>query len=201
VLDRLVNLVSHLGHWGYLVIFLVISLESAAFLGFLMPGETLAVLGGFLASQGILDLGDLIVLVCVAAILGDSIGYEMGRHLGRAWLLRHGKRFGLDEERLARVDRFFARYGGRTVFLARFSAFFRIMVPFVAGTARLPYARFLFYNALGGTIWGAASVLIGYLAGESWQLIHRWVGRAGAFVIAVVVVLIVVAWLVRRNRR
>ena len=79
-----------------------------------------------------------------------------------------------------RVDRFFARHGGKTVFFARFSAVFRILVPFTAGAARLAYLQFLFYNVLGGVIWAIVSVLAGYLAGESWLAVHHWLGRAGA---------------------
>ena len=135
--------VNGIGHWAYLAIFLVVSLESAAFLGFLMPGEALVFLGGFLASQGVLDLKLLIPLVAVAAILGDSIGYELGRLLQKAWFLRYGRWLGLREEHWQRLEDFFQRHGGKTVFLARFSAFFRILVPFFAGAARLSYFHFL----------------------------------------------------------
>lgn len=197
MLDRLIHLVSNLGHWGYLVIFLAVTLESAAFLGFIMPGETLAVLGGFLAGQGVLELKDLIALVAIGAILGDSIGYEMGRWLGLEWLVRRGRWLGLKDEYVTRVQEFFQRHGGKTVFLARFSVFFRIMVPFFAGAARLRYAHFLFYNVLGGLLWSIGVVMLGYLAGQSWELVHRWIGRASALLAVVLIMVFLILWLWR----
>ena len=105
-------------HWAYGVIFLVVSLESAAFLGFFMPGEALVFVGGFLASQGVLDVRLLVPLVAVAAILGDSIGYELGRLLQKTGFLRYGRRLGLKEEHWTRIENFFRRHGGKTVFFA-----------------------------------------------------------------------------------
>ena len=197
LVDRLIDWISNLGHGAYLVIFAAVCLESAALLGFLVPSEMLVLLGGFLASQGVLDLADLLVLVMVAAIIGDSIGYELGRHLGRAWLLRVGRWIGLGEPRLERVDDFFARHGGKTVFFARFSAFFRILVPFVAGTTRLRYSHFLLYNALGSVVWSALVVLSGYLAGASWTVVHRWIGRGGAVLAGIVLLVLIWVWLRR----
>ena len=130
MIEQFIDWVSGIGSWAYLAIFLVVSLESAAFLGFLMPGETLVFLGGFLVSRGVLDLKLLIPLVAVAAILGDSIGYELGRLLHKSWFLRHGRWLKLREEHWKRIEDFFHRHGGKTIFLARFSAFFRILIPF-----------------------------------------------------------------------
>ena len=180
VIDPFIAWVSGIGQWAYLAIFLVVSLESAAFLGFFMPGEALVFLGGFLASRGVLDVRLLIPLVAVAAILGDSIGYELGRLLQKSGFLRYGRRLGLREEHWKRLDDFFQRHGGKTVFLARFSAFFRILVPFFAGAARLNYLHFLLFNVLGGITWAAGSVAIGYWAGASWQVVGHWIGRRRA---------------------
>ncbi len=196
--EQLVAWVSGIGPWAYLAIFLVVSLESAAFLGFFMPSEALVFLGGFLASQGVLDLKLLIPLVAVAAVLGDSIGYELGRLLQKPWFLRYGRRLGLREEHWQRIEDFFRRHGGKTVFLARFSAFFRILVPFFAGAARLNYLRFLFFNILGGVAWAAGSVSIGYLAGKSWREVEHWIGRS-ALIVAIVIVAVIV--LVRFTRK
>ena len=198
MLADLVEHISGLGHWAYVVIFLAVCLESAAFLGFLIPAEMLVLLGGFLAAQGILKLPELMILVALGAVIGDSIGYELGRGLGRVWLLRIGRPLGFRRERMDRVDRFFARHGGKTVFFARFSAVFRILVPFTAGAARLAYLQFLFYNVLGGVIWAIVSVLAGYLAGESWLAVHHWLGRAGATA-AALAGLLLLAWLLWRR--
>jgi undecaprenyl-diphosphatase len=197
VLEHLVERVSGLGHWAYAVIFVAVCLESAAFLGFLIPAEMLVLLGGFLASQQVLGLPELMALVAVAAVIGDSVGYELGRGLGRAWLMRVGRPLGFRREQMARVDRYFARHGGKTVFFARFTAVFRILVPFAAGAARLRYLHFLFYNVLGGVLWAIACVLAGYLAGASWAVVHHWIGRAGAA--AALVAVLAAAWLLRRR--
>jgi undecaprenyl-diphosphatase len=197
MLDRLINLVAQLGHWGYLIIFLAVTLESAAFLGFVVPGETLVLFGGFLAGQRILKLADLIFLVCIGAILGDSIGYELGKHLGRTWLLHYGRWVGLHEAHLKKVEDFFVRHGGKTVVIGRFSAFLRALTPFVAGASRMRYPRFLFYNAFGGIVWSVIVVLLGYWLGASWKLVEHWIGRASAIFGGILLLVLVLIWLGR----
>jgi undecaprenyl-diphosphatase len=192
MIEQFLTWVSGIGHWAYLAIFLVVSLESAAFLGFFMPGEALVFLGGCLAARGVLELKLLIPLVAAAAILGDSIGYELGRLLQKSWFLRFGRRLGLREEHWKRLEDFFQRHGGKTVFLARFSAFFRILVPFFAGAVRLRYLHFLLFNVLGGVVWAAGSVTLGYLAGESWRVIEHWIGGT-ALIVAVLIVAAILA--------
>jgi membrane protein DedA with SNARE-associated domain len=186
MLDYLVDLVGRLGHWGYLVLFLAAGLESAAFLGVFIPGESLVLVCGFLAAQGALDLDAVIVTVGLGATLGDSVGYELGRRLGRPWIERHGRRFGLSKDRLDRADAFFARHGGKSVFLGRFVGFARAVVPFLAGSSRMSYSRFLPYNALGAALWAICFVVLGYFAGASWQRAERWIGAASAILAGVV---------------
>jgi undecaprenyl-diphosphatase len=197
MLDYLINLVSRLGHWGYLIIFLGAMLESAAFLGVIVPGESLVLVAGFFAAQGLLDLDGLIVVVAIGATLGDSIGYELGRRLGRPGLLRYGGRFGLHKARLDRAEAFFARHGGKSVFLGRFVGFARALVPFLAGSSRMPYRQFLPYNAMGAILWSIAVVLLGYFLGASWGVAERWIGRASAIIGGVLVVILGLAWLWR----
>lgn len=132
MLEHLVDLVSRLGQWGYLIIFAVATAESAAFLGLLVPGESLVLIAGFLAGQGVLDLDALILTVAIGATLGDNIGYELGKHLGRTWAARFGHRLGLTEARLKRADEFFSKHGGKAVFFGRFVGFARALVPFIA---------------------------------------------------------------------
>lgn len=195
MLDYLTGLVSRLGHWGYLIVFLVVMLECQAFLGLFMPGESLVIVSGFLARQHLFDLDTLIVTVSVAAIVGDSIGYEFGRHLGRSWLLRYGARFGLGQRRVEHIERFFARHGGKGVFAAHFMHMGRALMPFLAGSSRMHYVRFLCYNAAGCILWASVFVLLGYFLGDSWHLAERWIGRASAIVGMVLALVIVLAWL------
>ena len=197
MIDQLIEHISRLGHWSYLVFFLGAALECSAFLGLLVPGESLVLVSGFLASQGLLHLGDLIFAVAVGAIVGDSVGYELGRRLGRPWLLRYGRWAGLRSLHLEQADAFFARHGGKTVFLGRFVGFLRALAPFVAGSARMRYGQFLTYNALGGILWSSSFVLLGYALGEGWRTAERWTGRASAIVGGALLFAIAVAWLWR----
>jgi len=181
------------------LLFLGAALESSAFLGFIVPGETIVILGGVLASAGLLGLPETITAVVAGAIIGDSIGYELGRHLGRPWLQRHGRLVGMHGGVLARADELFAHHGGKAVIIGRFVGFLRAMAPFVAGASRMPYRRFVVYNALGALVWGPACVLLGYSLGTSWAVAERWIGRGGT-VIGVIAVAAALLWL-RRHRR
>jgi membrane protein DedA with SNARE-associated domain/membrane-associated phospholipid phosphatase len=197
MLNYLIKLISRLGHWGYLIIFLGAALECSAFLGLAVPGESLVLVGGFFAGSGQLDVGDLIIVVAIGAILGDSIGYELGRHCGRSWLLRYGRWFRLRQSHLDRVDDFFRRHGGKTIFMGRFIGFLRVLAPFVAGSSRMPYGRFLFYNATGAFLWSTAFVLIGYFVGASWDIVGKWIGRASAILGGALLVVLGMVWLWR----
>lgn len=202
MVDHLINFVSGLGHWGYFIIFLGVLLESAAFFGFIVPGETLVLLGGFLAAQGTLDLGDLMIWVVVGAILGDSIGYLTGRHLGREQLLRIGKWVRLRAGHLEKVEQFFDRHGGKTVFFGRFVALLRAMTPFVAGSSGMHWGRFLLYNAAGGIIWGVGFVLAGYFLGTGWRYAGHWIGETAGGIAALIALLLLLGWVWRwLNRR
>jgi len=167
--------------------------------GLLVPGESLVLVSGFLASRGFFAVGDLIVVVALGAILGDSLGYELGRRLGRPWLLRVGRWVGLRASHLERSEAFFARYGGPTVLLGRFIGFLRALAPFIAGASRMPYRQFLGYNMLGGILWAVGCVWLGYGLGASWQVAERWLGRASTMVGGALALLGVLAWLWRRH--
>src|SRR5882757_3894683 len=117
MLDYVLSLVERLGPWGFVIIFLIVMLECQPGLGFFMPAESLVVTAGFFASQGHFEIEALIAGVAAGAILGDTIGFELGVKLGRDWLLDHGGRFGIREEHVARVDDYFVRHGGKSVFL------------------------------------------------------------------------------------
>lgn len=184
--------------WVFLVVGLLVFVEDALFVGFVVPGETAAVIGGVYASQGSTSVVAVAVVVVLAAIAGDSVGYEVGRHLGPRLL-----RWRLLDRRRAELDRaqdFLARRGGSAVFLGRFVAFFRAVVPALAGTARMPYRRFLPWNALGGLVWGAGFVTVGFVAGSSWETVASRVGTGAAVAVAAVVLAALVVWRVRRSR-
>jgi membrane protein DedA with SNARE-associated domain len=181
----------------YGLVGLLVFAEDALFVGFVLPGETAAVLGGVAASRGHASLPVMLAVVVAAAIVGDSGGYEIGRHLGprilRSRVLK--KR----SERIDAAREQLARRGGAAVFLGRFVAFFRATMPALAGTAGMRYPKFLAFNAVGGLVWGTGVVLLGYLAGNSYATIEKTFGRATALIVLAVVVIAVVVWRVRRQ--
>ena len=171
--------------------------EAAIFAGFVLPGETAVIVGGVLAYRHSVSLSGMMALVVVAAIAGDSVGYEVGRHFGTRLL-----KLRIFDNHHAALDRGQDRLresGGSAVFLARFTAFLRAVMPGLAGTARMPYRKFLIWNAAGGLIWGVAYTLLGYLAGASYKKIEGYAGRFSEIVLAVAVVVVIV--LVIRSRR
>lgn len=200
LIERLVDLATRLGHWGYLLIFGVVLLECQALLGLFIPGESLVLISGFLAGQGVFDLDVLIIAVAGGAIVGDTIGYELGRHFGLEWLRRHGKWVGIRDRHVDKVGHFIARHGGKSVSLSHFLHVLRALMPYFAGAHRMPYRRFFLFNAVGCVVWASVFTLLGYFLGESWSLVEKWVGRAGAIGGVLLVVFIALArcwsWLV-----
>lgn len=180
------------------IVFALVFAEDALFIGFVIPGETAAVIGGVFASQGDLPLWAMITVVVSAAILGDTVGYEIGKHLGP-----HIMRMKILDKRRARLQHaedFLARRGGLAVFLGRFTAFFRAVMPALAGLSQMPYRRFATWNFTGGIVWGSLFVTIGFVAGNSYEEVARIFGRGAALVVAGIAVVILVVWQVRKHR-
>jgi membrane-associated protein len=183
---------------AYVLVACLVFGEDALFVGFVLPGETAAVLGGVIASRGNADLWLMLLLVVLCAIAGDSVGYEVGKHTGPRLLdLRV---FRKKRSQLEAAQDLLRRKGGAAVFLGRFMAFFRAVVPALAGAARMPYRRFLAFNAAGGIVWGSGFVLLGYLAGNSYEAVARAAGRDIAVVIGVLGILALIIWRFRKAR-
>jgi membrane protein DedA with SNARE-associated domain len=171
--------------------------EAALFFGFLLPGETAVIIGGVLAYQHSVSLPVMAMVVVAAAILGDSVGYEVGKRYGGRLL---GSRvFAKHQEAIANGQRSLRNYGGRAVFLGRFTAFLRAVMPGMAGASRMPYRRFLIFNALGGLTWGLGFTMLGYLAGASYHTLENYAGKVSQAILLVVVIAVLLL-LVRRHR-
>ena len=184
---------------AYTIICLLVFGEAAVFLGFVIPGETAALVGGFIASRGHLDIATLCVLVVISAIIGDSVGYEVGKRYGPRVL-----RMGIFERHQARIHDardLLRRRGGPAVFLGRWTAFFRAMMPGIAGLSHMRYRVFLFWNALGGIAWGVTFSLVGYFAGHSYEKVASTIGKGAAGFVALLVIAGLVVWHVRRRRQ
>lgn len=183
----------------YTVVGLLVFAEAAIFVGFVVPGETAVFLCGFMASTGYLDFWLLAGVVVVSTIIGDSAGFEIGRTIGPRilrwrWIMRH-------EERVDRGRALLRRRGGPAVLFGRFTAFFRAVMPALAGLSRMHYPTFVFWNASGAVVWGLGACLIGYIAGESYERVAQLIGTASTVAAVAVVIIAVAGWLVYRRVR
>ncbi len=189
MLDRIVEFLrAYLSApWGYMVVGLATFLENSVGAGVIVPGETLVILGGFYARLGELTLPLLAVVVCVGAVLGDNIGFLIGRRFGRGFVERHGRKLFVTSERLERAERYYAAHGGKTVFLGRFIPVVRSVGFILAGVARMPWRRFLMYDVAGAVLWGTGHTLLGYAIGASYE---RWKGYLTPIGLAILVLLV-----------
>jgi membrane protein DedA with SNARE-associated domain len=183
-------LIDLFARYGYAVVFAGVFLENT---GLPVPGETALLAGAALAHFGRLTLWRVVVTAIAAAILGDNLGFFIGRRGGRWLLERYGGRLGVTTARLANFDRFFERYGAKTVFVARFVTGLRVVGAVLAGASGLRWPTFLFYNATGAVVWCSAVATAGYALANSWDTLERWIGRAGVAGLALVIVLFLVA--------
>ena len=195
ITDALLNL--H-GPVIYVVVAALVFAEAALFFGFVFPGETAIVVAGVLASQHRVSLPVLLVVIVLAAVVGDSVGYEIGRKFGDRLLDTRALR--KHRDRLGSAQSLLRRRGAFAVFIGRFTALLRAIMPALAGSARMPYGRFLVFNALGGIAWGIGFTVGGYLAGAAFEQVAQWAGRVLAIVVAVVVLTALGVWLYRRRK-
>ena len=185
------------GWVAYLVIAALVFGETAIFVGFVLPGEIAAVLGGVLASRGHVSLPVLIVIVVAAAVTGPFVGYEIGKRTGDR--LFQAKALNRVRGGVETARSVLSRRGGAAVFFGRFVAVARAIMPAAAGVAQVKYRTFALYNVLGGLIWGAGYCLIGYLAGDAYALVVRRVGAGLAIVVAALVLIAAGVWAYRRH--
>ncbi len=197
MLDRLVSLFFSIpGPWAVGAVFFLAASETALFVGFLIPGELAVILGGVLASRAHVPLAGVLAAAVAGPILGDSIGYSIGRRYGEN--VTHGR----VKKRWARAQNWIKTKGAPAVFFGRFVAFLRSFIPAAAGAAKMPYRRFLPWNAAAGILWGTGSALLGYFGAREFETVMRWTGRVGIVLAVAAVVLIVVLFLfVKRARR
>lgn len=183
---------------GYFAVAGLIGLES---MGIPAPGETALVAAAVAASAGHLDIVWVIVVAAAAAIVGDNIGYAIGRTGGRKLLERPGP---FHERRIQLIvagDVFFAKHGGKAVFWGRWIALVRITAAWMAGINHMPRGRFFVYNAAGGIAWAATVGLVAYALGETAAHVITRVGTVGAIAIGAVLVVAGGVYLIRRRRR
>jgi membrane-associated protein len=164
-LDTHLNaVIQQYGIWTYVILFLVVFLETGVVVTPFLPGDSLLFAAGALAASGSLRVGWLWAALFVAAVLGDTVNYRIGYSIGpRAF---HSQSRFLKQEYLERTHQFYLRHGGKTIVLARFIPIIRTFAPFVAGIGRMPYGRFVFYNVFGGLLWTLIFIFGGYFFGN-----------------------------------
>jgi membrane protein DedA with SNARE-associated domain/membrane-associated phospholipid phosphatase len=179
-----------LGAWTYLLVGVFAFAETGAFVGLVVPGETVMLLGGAVAGQGAIDIYVLIAIAWFAAWAGDTTSFFIGRRLGRGFVMRHGPRFGISNERFEQVEDYFSRHGGKTIFIGRFISLVRAFAPFIAGSSGMRYRAFVPYSILGTGLWASAHILIGYFFSRSIDTAAKYAGR-GAFLLGTLIVVVV----------
>ena len=178
-----------LGAWTYLLVGLFAFAETGAFVGLVVPGETVMLLGGAVAGQGAIDIYLLIAIAWFSAWAGDTTSFFVGRRLGREFVLKNGPRFGIGHERFEKVEDYFSRHGGKTIFIGRFISLVRAFAPFIAGSSGMRYRAFVPYSVLGTGLWASAHILVGYFFSRSIESAAKYAGR-GAFVLATTIVVV-----------
>jgi membrane-associated protein len=159
---------------GYLAIGLTIFAESGLLIGFFLPGDTLLFGAGILAAQGVFNLPLLISVIVASAIIGDNVGYSIGRRFGpRLFKKQDGAIF--KQEYLQRAEAFYEKHGGKTIIMARFVPIVRTFAPMVAGASKMPRGKFLTYNIVGGLLWGVTLPLVGYYIGSKIPWIEHYI--------------------------
>jgi len=189
-----------LDHYGYLALGGLIFVED---FGVPSPGETILIAASVYAGAGRLNIVAVGVLAVLAAVAGDNIGYVIGRFGGHALVLRFGKYVFLTRERLDKAEKFFRRYGGEIVVVARFIEGLRQLNGIIAGIAEMPWPRFLAFNTLGAALWVGVWSTVGYLAGDHIGAIYSTAARYSLYLLIALAVLFA-AWVVRavwRRRR
>jgi membrane-associated protein len=181
------------------VAFALPALEASTLLGIVVPGELALVLGGVLAHQGRVPLAAVVVAGAAGAVVGDTVGYVVGRRVGEG-LLAHLPRRLVEPGQVERARALVRRLGGRAVFVGRFIAVLRALVPGLAGVAGVPYRTFAAWNLAGGVLWATGFVLLGFAAGPAWRTVERVAGRAGLVLLATIVAVAATALVCRRRR-
>lgn len=195
-----------LDQFGYLAVALLVMIES---IGIPLPGETMLLLASFYAALNPqLKIPFVIISAIAGAIIGDNIGYFIGRKGGRPFIEKYGHYIFIKPQQLERAEQFFKKHGGKTVFFGRFITVLRTWAAFLAGVEHMHWPTFLLYNALGGILWATVYGLLGYFAGRFFhnnfaQVEHlvSVIGWAGAGIILAVIIVAIIIWRVRKARK
>jgi len=187
--------------YGYWTIFFGVMLENA---GVPVPGETILLVGGYFAASrpDQFNLIRVMLTAATGAVIGDNIGFAIGHHYGRSFLLRIGRFFFLTPKRLEHMENYFAKHGNKTILVARFITGLRVFAALLAGASRkMPWRVFVMYNLAGALLWSVVITLLGYLFGQSLPLLVKWVGWTGTILLIAAIVIGLIVWRIQRHRK
>lgn len=193
-LNSILPAIKHFGVWSYWIVFIFSLTEALVFVGWVVPGGTLVVIAGLLAAQGYLNLWVLVCFASIGAILGDSISF---------WIGSKGTNLFNNENKILKLNHldkgieFFKRHGGKSIFLGRFFAPVRPVVPFVAGLSKMNKISFLLWNVSSGIFWAISHLFVGYFFGNALHVIEAWSTRAGIFILALILIIIIIKFAIK----
>jgi len=186
LMESLINFIQpYFEHWGYLIVFVMAVLENAAFVGAVVPGDVVLLLAGFYVQRSSLNLAPVIILAFIGAVIGDSLGYAVGRYGGRKIVDRFGGGRLLPHDRLERVEEYFKQYGMWAVALGRLAPIIRTVNTFTAGMAKMPFYRFLIAVAVAAGVWTVTVPTLGFLFSGSLEAVKSTLGWVGVVVLVV----------------
>ncbi|HTJ68503.1 MAG TPA: DedA family protein [Actinospica sp.] len=201
MLNTIINHLLIFSGWSALaLVFVLPALESSVFLGFVIPGETAVVVGGFLAYEHKVSFPGVLAAAILGAIIGDSIGFWVGERWGDTLLAKLPRRL-IKPEHVEQGKQSIHRLGGRAVFAGRWVSVLRALVPGLCGTSRMKYGTFLLWNAIGGVTWATGYILLGYLAGSAWQRVEHYTSVVSYSLFGAIIAAIVAVVLLKRRRQ
>ena len=185
--------------YGYWAVFFGVMLENA---GVPVPGETILLIAGYFASTGHFHIGLVMLIAATGAVIGDNIGFAVGHHFGRGFLLRVGRFFFLTPKRLEHMENYFKSHGNKTILVARFITGLRVFAGPLAGASKqMPWRVFLAYNVAGAILWSIVITLLGYFFGQSLPLLIKWLRLSGTILLIALIVIVVIVWRIRKHRK
>ena len=181
--------------YGYWAVFFGVMLENA---GLPVPGETILLVAGYFSATGEFNIWLVILIAATGAVIGDNIGFAVGHHYGRGFILRVGKYLRLTLKRFEHMENYFKSHGNKTILVARFITGLRVFAALLAGASGMRWRIFLFYNMTGAVIWAVVITALGHFFGHSLPVLVQWVGRTGTILLVVAVIGAFIAWRVFR---
>jgi membrane protein DedA with SNARE-associated domain len=184
--------------YGYWAVFFGVMLENA---GLPVPGETILLVAGYFASTGVFRVPLVMLIAASGAVVGDNIGFAIGHHYGRPFLVKVGRFFFLTPKRIEHMENYFRNHGNRTILVARFITGLRVFAALLAGASKMPWPVFAVYNVAGAILWSITITTLGYLFGQSLPLLVKWVGRSGTILLIAAIVIGIIVWRVQSHRK